>query len=53
MVILYFAVMAPIGLTLRLFGSDPLRLKTVPARSSYWLPRDTPGERQTITIKQY
>ncbi len=33
----------PIGLLLRAFGKDPLRLKLDPSAKSYWIPRDPPG----------
>lgn len=41
--ILYFAVMTPTALLMRLLGKDPLRLRRDPIASSYWIPRDPPG----------
>lgn len=41
--ILFFLVIAPIGLLLRLFGRDVLRLRRDPAAASYWIPRRPPG----------
>ncbi|KAF0163667.1 MAG: hypothetical protein FD158_3120, partial [bacterium] len=41
--VLFYCVITPIGLALRLAGKDPLRLKRDPAASSYWIPRDPPG----------
>jgi hypothetical protein len=41
--IMFFAVITPIGLLMRLFGKDPLRLKFDGAVQSYWIPRDPPG----------
>lgn len=39
-----FAVtIIPIGLALRAFGKDPLRLKLEPEAKSYWITRDPPG----------
>jgi hypothetical protein len=37
--LLYFAVLTPLGLLLRLLGRDPLRLRRDPATPTYWLPR--------------
>jgi hypothetical protein len=41
--VLFYCVITPIGLALRLAGKDPLRLKRDPAANSYWIPRDPPG----------
>ncbi len=41
--ILFYIVITPIGLVIRLTGKDPLRLKFAPAADSYWIPRDPPG----------
>lgn len=41
--ILFFLVVTPTGLLMRLFGKDPLRLRFDPAASSYWIKRDPPG----------
>jgi hypothetical protein len=41
--ILFYGVVAPTGLLMRLFGKDPLRLKRDPAARSYWLERRPPG----------
>jgi hypothetical protein len=41
--ILFFLVVTPTGLLLRLFGKDPLRLRFDPAAGSYWIKRDPPG----------
>jgi hypothetical protein len=39
MALLFFAVVTPIGLVMRLAGRDPLRLRFEPAEPSYWVPR--------------
>ena len=36
---LYFVVLTPIGLVMRLSGRDPLRLKPEPGAETYWTPR--------------
>ena len=41
--ILFFLVVTPTGLLMRLFGKDPLRLRFDPAATSYWIKRDPPG----------
>jgi hypothetical protein len=41
--IMFYLVITPIGLLMRLFGKDPLRLKYDPSAESYWIPRDPPG----------
>jgi hypothetical protein len=41
--ILFFLVVTPTGLLMRLFGKDPLRLRFDPAADSYWIRRDPPG----------
>jgi len=41
--ILFYLVVAPTGLVMRLLGKDPLRLKLDPAARSYWLERKPPG----------
>ena len=40
---LLYLVVTPIGLLMRLFGKDPLRLKMDPSSKSYWIKRDPPG----------
>jgi len=41
--ILFYGVVAPIGLLVRLTGKDPLRLKLDSSADSYWIPRKPPG----------
>lgn len=41
--ILFYGVLTPIGIVMRLAGKDPLRLKFDPGANSYWIPRDPPG----------
>jgi hypothetical protein len=43
MAILFFLVVAPIGLLMRLFGKRPLALGFDPAAKSYWIERKPPG----------
>jgi hypothetical protein len=41
--ILFFCVVTPTGLLLRLFGKDVLRLRFDKTAASYWIPRTPPG----------
>jgi hypothetical protein len=41
--VLFFLVVTPTGLLMRLFGKDPLRLRFDPTADSYWIKRDPPG----------
>jgi hypothetical protein len=41
--LLFFVAVTPIGLLMRLFGQDPLRLRMDPKAQSYWIPRIPPG----------
>ena len=42
MAILFFGAMLPIGLLMRLFGKDFLKLERVSSLPTYWLPRSDP-----------
>jgi hypothetical protein len=41
--ILFYGVLAPIGLLMRIAGKDPLRLKRDAAAATYWIRRVPPG----------
>ena len=41
--IMFFLVVTPMGLLMRAFGKDPLRLRSEKSRSSYWIDRNPPG----------
>jgi hypothetical protein len=41
--ILFYFVVTPTGLLMRVLGKDPLRLHFDPAAESYWIRRDPPG----------
>lgn len=51
MALLFFLVVTPIALMMRLFGKRPLHLNTDPDAASYWILRDPPGP-QPETMKQ-
>ncbi|MBF0154735.1 MAG: hypothetical protein HQL64_13425 [Magnetococcales bacterium] len=41
--LMFFVVMTPLGLLMRLAGKDGLRLRIDKAATSYWIPRTPPG----------
>jgi hypothetical protein len=41
--VLFYGVLTPVGMVMRLAGKDPLRLKRDPAADSYWIAREPPG----------
>ena len=41
--ILFYGVVTPLAVVIRLTGKDPLRLKLDPAAESYWIVREPPG----------
>lgn len=41
--VLFYGVLTPIGVVMRLTGKDPLRLKLDSSARSYWIPRKPPG----------
>lgn len=41
--LIFLIAVMPMGLMLRLFGKDLLRLRFDPSAGSYWIPRDPPG----------
>ena len=43
MAVVYFVVVTPIGLLMRVFSKDPLRLRFEPLAKSYWIDRTPPG----------
>ncbi len=43
--LVFFVIVMPIGLVMRLFGKDPLRLRR---SASYWIGRDKPLDPQSL-----
>jgi len=41
--LLFFAVVTPVGVAMRLTGKDPLRLRRDGSAASYWILRQPPG----------
>ncbi len=46
--IMFFLIITPIGLFMRMIGRDALRLKFNPQATTHWIPRNPPA-----TIKRY
>lgn len=42
--VIYFGIVTPIGLALRMAGHDPLQLKKRPGATTYWIDRPPPPE---------
>jgi hypothetical protein len=51
--IMFFLVIMPIGLAMRLFGKDFLRLRFDPSAQTYWIQRAPPGPVKTSLDKQF
>ena len=47
LVIMFFGVVLPISIILRLAGKDPLRLRIDKSATSYWIGRDAPATSMT------
>lgn len=41
--VMFFGLITPYGLVMRVFRADPLRRKAEPDATSYWIDRDPPG----------
>ena len=53
MALLYYLAVVPMGLIVRLKGSDLLRLKHDRLAASYWVRREPPGPAPTSMTKQF
>jgi hypothetical protein len=51
--ILFYAVLTPIGVLMRLTGADPLRLKRDATSNTYWITREPPGPAPGSMDKQF
>lgn len=45
---IFFLVITPIAVLMRLIRQDPLRRKFTPHASSYWIPREAPKETDSM-----
>lgn len=53
MALIYYLAVVPIGLLLRLFGKDLLRLRRRPKAQSYWIAREPPGPEPGSMSRQF
>ncbi|MBM3518896.1 MAG: hypothetical protein FJX56_13755 [Alphaproteobacteria bacterium] len=51
--LIFFGSVTPIGLLMRLFGKDPLRLKLERGAASYWIARTPPGPEPQSMRQQF
>jgi hypothetical protein len=51
--LLYYGVFLPVGLAMRVFGMDSLRLKRDRAATTYWIARDPPGPPAQSMTQQF
>ena len=51
--LLFYLVVTPIALLMRILGKDPLRLKRDSKAHSYWIERDPPGPAPDSIKNQY
>lgn len=51
--VMFYLVITPIGLFMRLFGKDFLRLRRDPACQSYWIRREPPGPDKNSLHRQF
>jgi saxitoxin biosynthesis operon SxtJ-like protein len=51
--ILFYVVVTPMGLIMRAFGKDPLRLKREGSDPSYWIKREPPGPQPDSMSDQF
>ena len=51
--VLFYVVVTPTSILMRLFGKDPLRLSLDPSAKSYWIKRDPPGPQPDSMKNQF
>ena len=51
--VLFYLVVTPTGLLMRLFGKDPLRLSCDREAGSYWIQREPPGPSPETMTNQF
>ena len=53
MLVVFVAIVVPIGLVMRALGKDPLRLKPDPAAATYWIDRRPSGPEPATMKNQF
>ena len=51
--LVYYVVVTPIGLIMRLFGYDPMTRRTNPSQESYWVERDSKSRGPGSYFRQF
>ena len=51
--IMFYGVVTPMGVLMRAFGKDSLRLRRRGAAQSYWIKRDPPGPKPDSMSRQF
>lgn len=51
--LLFYLTVTPVGLVMRLFGKDPLKLRFEPDATSYWIAREPPGPEPETMKNQF
>ena len=51
--LIFYGVIFPIGMFMRIFGKRPLNLEYNPNKSSYWIKRNPPGPPPESMINQF
>src|SRR5262249_22730421 len=51
--LLFYTTVLPVGLLMRAFGKDPMRLRKDPAAETYWVMRDAPGPSPESMTQQF
>ncbi|MCX8107631.1 MAG: SxtJ family membrane protein [Verrucomicrobiae bacterium] len=44
LLVMFFGVITPLAIAMRIRGRDPLRRKAMPGQQSYWLPKNMPAD---------
>ena len=51
--LMFFVVVTPMGVIMRLAGKDPMRLRRDPAAATYWIEREPPGPAPETMKQQF
>ncbi len=51
--LMFFLVLTPMGLLMRVFGRDMMRQRSAAARDSYWIERNPPGPEPGSLARQF
>ena len=51
MAVLFFGVVTPFGVIMRMFGKDPMRRRFDTNASSYWIPRESGNDATILNMK--